>query len=181
MQDLLLQFFGTLAVIMLIAATIGLVGLLAMIRSIRAMRVPPHADFFTTLRYVPLGLVILIDLLDFGLDMLSAPIVWIVLDRMGLHALRDRAAIEGLLPFTGSIPVFTIAWVVTRMFNLGTPDIYYARPTSRMPPLDAEPHTAHPRRPRPPAYEYDEQEQHGGRSNYAPAPHRPQPKIIDME
>ncbi len=181
MHDLLLQIFGTLAVIMLIAATIGLVGLLAMIRSMRDIRVPPHADFFTTLRYVPLSLVLLIDLLDFGLDMLSAPVVWIVLDRMGLHALRNRAAIEGLLPFTGSIPVFTIAWIVTRLFNLGTPAVYYARPTSRMPPLDAEPYPAYPRRRRSPTYEYDEPEQQGTRSTYEPSPRRSRPNIIDME
>ncbi len=128
MQETFFQIFGTFALVMLVAALVGFLGLLLMIRSMRHMRVPPNAGFFTTLRYVPLGLVILLDLLDFGLDFLAAPISWVILDRMNLNGLRDKAAVEALIPFTGAIPVFTIAWFATRMFELGVVDTYYARP-----------------------------------------------------
>jgi hypothetical protein len=98
---------------------IGLVGLFALTRSIRRLRVPSNADFFTTMRYIPLPLVILLDLLDFGLDIFSAPIIWIALDRMGLPNLRNKATIEALIPFTNVIPTFTVSWFVARLLNLG--------------------------------------------------------------
>lgn len=149
MQETLFQIFGTLALVMLVAAVIGLVGLLAMVRSIRQMRVPPNAGFFTTLRYVPLSLVILLDLLDFGLEFLAAPISWVILDRMNLNGLRDKAAIEALIPFTGAVPTFTIGWFATRLFELGVVDTYYARPVRdprRLPPSPADARQRTPKR-----------------------------------
>lgn len=117
-------------------------GLLLIMRSIRRLNIPREADFFTTMRLVPLALVVLLDLLDFGLDVFSAPVSWIILDRMGLPSLRNRAAIEALIPITGPIPTFTLAWIGARLLNLGEPTI-----------IDAEPYPAarraspeHPRR-----------------------------------
>ncbi|HEU4327648.1 MAG TPA: hypothetical protein VFS21_31200 [Roseiflexaceae bacterium] len=98
-------------------------GLLLIARSIRRLNIPREADFFTTMRLVPLALVVLLDLLDFGLDIFSAPVSWIILDRMGLPSLRNRAAIEALIPITGPIPTFTISWVAARLLNLGEPEI----------------------------------------------------------
>lgn len=98
---------------------VALVGLLAMVQRIRRLNIPPDADYFTTLRYVPLGLVILLDLLDAGLDILAAPISWIILDRMGLRGLRNKAAVEALVPFTQVIPTFTLSWIAARTLNLG--------------------------------------------------------------
>jgi hypothetical protein len=63
----------------------------------------------------------LLDLLDLALDVFSAPITWIVLDRMGLRGLRDTAAVEGLLPFTGPIPLLTISWLLARTMGMGHP------------------------------------------------------------
>jgi hypothetical protein len=68
---------------------------------------------------VPLGLVIVLDLLDLGLDVFATPVVWIILSRYRLQALRNTAAIEALIPFTQAIPTLTIAWLVVRMLNLG--------------------------------------------------------------
>jgi len=100
---------------------VALIGLFALARSIRRLHVPPDADFFTTMRYIPLALAILLDLLDFGLDIFSAPIMWIVLDRMGLPNLRNKATVEALIPFTNVIPTFTVCWFAARMLNLGDP------------------------------------------------------------
>jgi hypothetical protein len=100
---------------------VALIGLLALARSIRRLRIPPDADFFTTMRHIPLALTVLLDLLDFGLDIFSAPIMWIVLDRMGLPNLRNKATIEALIPLTNVIPTFTVSWFAARLLNLGDP------------------------------------------------------------
>jgi hypothetical protein len=103
------------------SVVVALVGLLMLARDIRRLRIPPDADYWTTMRYVPVALVVLLDLLDFGLDLFSAPISWIVLDRMGLYGLRNKAAVEALIPFTQPIPTFTLSWIAARMLDLGEP------------------------------------------------------------
>src|SRR5207249_9907683 len=95
--------------------------LLVLARRVRRLRIASDAGFFTTLRAVPLALVVLLDLLDFGLDIFSAPIIWIALDRMGLPNLRNKATIEALIPFTNVLPTFTLCWFAARMLNLGAP------------------------------------------------------------
>ncbi|MBX0330348.1 hypothetical protein K2Z83_22045 [Oscillochloris sp. ZM17-4] len=113
------QVIFWLLVAMGAALTIALIGLVLMVRQIRRLQVPHDAGFFTTMRYVPLLLVVLLDLLDFGLDFFSAPISWIILDRMGLYGLRNKAVIEALIPFTQPIPTFTLSWAAARLLNLG--------------------------------------------------------------
>jgi hypothetical protein len=100
---------------------VGIVGLLMLARGIRRLHIPPDADFFTTMRHIPLVLAVLLDLLDFGLDIFSAPIMWIALDRMGLPSLRNKATVEALIPFTNVIPTFTVCWFAARLLNLGAP------------------------------------------------------------
>jgi hypothetical protein len=70
------------------------------------------------MHYIPLPMVILLDLLDFSLDIFAAPVSWVVLERLGLPALRNKAAIEALIPFTQPIPVFTVAWIAARLLKL---------------------------------------------------------------
>ena len=113
------NILSTLLIIMAVCVVVALVGLFLITRSIRRLRVPYEADFFTTMRYVPISLVILLDLLDFGLDIFAAPISFIVLDRMGLRGLRNKAVIEALIPFTQPIPTFTLGWLAARVLNLG--------------------------------------------------------------
>jgi hypothetical protein len=108
-----------LLIAMAVSVVLGGIGLVALARSIKRLRIPPDADFFTTMRYIPLPLAIVLDLLDFGLDIFSAPIIWIALDRMGLYNLRNKATIEALIPFTTVQPTFTVSWFVARLFNLG--------------------------------------------------------------
>lgn len=110
-----------LGVIALIAVLLGAFVLFWAFRSLRRIRVPQDADFFTTLRAVPLSLVVGLDLLDLGLDVLSTPIIWVILSRFRLQALRNVASIEALIPFTAPIPTLTLAWFAARALNLGQP------------------------------------------------------------
>jgi len=136
-------FLGWLLMAMAVALTIALIGLALIARSIRNLNVPDDADFFTTLRHVPLALVVLLDLLDFGLDIFAAPVAWVVLDRLHLRGLRNKAALEALIPFTQPIPTFSIGWAAARALDLGTPPgayphtvdttAYPSRPQRRLP------------------------------------------------
>jgi hypothetical protein len=110
-----------LAVIALAALILAALVLAWAFRALRRVRVPPNADFFTAVRAVPLSLVIGLDLLDLGLDFLSAPIIWVILNRYGLQSLRNVATFEALIPITGPIPTLTLAWFAARTFNLGQP------------------------------------------------------------
>ena len=114
----LLRVLGVIALIALILAAVVLA---VAFRSLRRIRVPQNADFFTTLRAVPLSLVVGLDLLDLGLDVLSTPIIWVILSRYRLQALRNVASIEALIPFTAPIPTLTLAWFAARALNLGQP------------------------------------------------------------
>jgi hypothetical protein len=109
--------------IVFILAVLALAGLVLAwaVRSLRRVRVPPDADFFTAIRAVPLSLVVGLDLLDLALDSFSAPIIWLILNRYGLKALRNVGTVEALIPITGPIPTLTIAWLAARLFNLGQP------------------------------------------------------------
>lgn len=111
-----LTIFAVIAVACVVVATIGLT---LLVKSIRSLRVPPEAGFFSTMRMIPFALVVLLDVLDLGLDVFAAPIAWIFLSRMGLPNLRNKAAIEALIPFSGPIPTFTLSWLAVRMFGLG--------------------------------------------------------------
>jgi len=129
-MDTLYESLRSILTILLIAMGVSIViaciGLVALTRSIRRLRIPPDADFFTTMRHIPLLLAIMLDLLDFGLDIFSAPIMWVALDRMGLYNLRNKATIEALIPATNVIPTFTVSWFAARLLNLGMPPAAYA-------------------------------------------------------
>jgi hypothetical protein len=84
MLDRIPPEFIALGRVMLMAMLLSVVAaslLLALTyRRLKRLRIPPGADFLTTLRHVPLTLVLFLDLLDFGLDFFSAPIAWVILD-----------------------------------------------------------------------------------------------------
>src|SRR5215217_7523651 len=143
MDESLWRVLTVLGLIMAACVVIALIGLFTLARSIRRLRIPPDADFFTTMRYIPLPLAIVLDLLDFGLDIFSAPIMWIALDRMGLYNLRNKATIEALIPATNVIPTFTVCWFAARLFNLGMQPGWYESESANW----AEPPRALPRRP----------------------------------
>lgn len=87
------------------------------LRQVRRINVPPGASFAQTLLHTPFIVVLFIDLLDFGLDFLAAPLAWVLLDRWGLKALRNVSALEALLPFTQPIPTLTLSWAWVRLFG----------------------------------------------------------------
>ena len=100
--------------VMVIALALAVTLLLLAYRSLKRIQVPPNADFFTTLRHVPITLVIILDLLDLALDFLSAPIGWLILTHLGLERLRMLTVIESLIPGTQFIPTLTGAWVLAK-------------------------------------------------------------------
>jgi hypothetical protein len=107
----------------LIAAAIGLIltALLVIwiLRNVRRISLPAEADFFTALRATPLLVVLMLDLLDFSLDFLSAPIAWPLLGHLGLAPLREVTMIEELIPGTQIIPTMTLAWIAARILRRG--------------------------------------------------------------
>jgi hypothetical protein len=134
----ILAFLGIVAVV---SVTLAALLLVAVHRKLRQVRVPAGADFWSTVRAVPLGLVVGIDLLDLGLESFSAPLIWLLLNRYKLQALRNVATIEALIPVSGPIPTLTLAWIAARFLKLGTaydpnileaervgPNEYVARP-----------------------------------------------------
>ena len=120
MSEQLRVFLSVLGSLLVICLVVGGLLIALTYRRLRRIKLPPNADFFTTIRAVPLALVIGLDLLDLGLDMLSAPVVWTVLSHFRLQALRNVATIEALVPFTQPIPTLTLAWFAARLFNLGS-------------------------------------------------------------
>lgn len=108
-----------MAVIALVALVLAAILLGLTVHRLRRIRVPKDADFFTAVRAVPLSLVVGLDLLDLGLDVFATPISWFILNRSGLQALRNVAAFEAMIPFTGPIPTMTLAWIAARALNLG--------------------------------------------------------------
>jgi hypothetical protein len=113
--------FEVLGVIALIALVLSAVILAVAFRRLRRLRLPPNPDFFTTVRAVPLSLVVGLDLLDLALDSFSSPIIWFLLRKMNLESLRKVATVEAIFPFTGPIPTLTIAWFAARALKLGKP------------------------------------------------------------
>ena len=115
------EFIRTFGTYLLIAMGVALLFVLLMAgfvaRQVRHLNIPPNAGFAETLQHTPFVFVIFIDLLDFSLDFLAAPIAWILLDRWGLKALRNVSAIEALIPLTQAIPTLTIAWFAVRLFG----------------------------------------------------------------
>ena len=118
MFDALGELFKSLLLVFAAAALLGALGLALLDRRLRRLRVPPNADFVTTIRAVPFGLVLALDLLDFGLDIFAAPFSWIILSRYKLQGLRNLAVVESLVPFTEVIPTLSLAWIGVRMLGL---------------------------------------------------------------
>jgi hypothetical protein len=102
---------------MAVSLLLSLPLLWVVVRKIRYINVPPDAGFAETLLLTPFLVVVLIDLLDFALDFLAAPIAWVILDRLGLKALRGVSAVEAAIPLTQGIPTMTLCWVGARLLR----------------------------------------------------------------
>ncbi len=117
MEEFLQNFVLILLSMMSVALVLAIILLVIIIIQIRRINVPPNAGFAETLLYTPLLVVLFLDVLDLALDFLSAPIAWVVLDRLGLKGLRGVATVESLIPFTQAIPVMTMSWIGVRLFG----------------------------------------------------------------
>ncbi len=93
--------------------------LLFVVWRVRRINLPQGAGFATALRAAPLSVVLLLDALDWSLDIFSAPITWLLLDRLGLAPLRGVAVVKDLIPFDNFIPAMTLAWLAVRVLDLG--------------------------------------------------------------
>jgi hypothetical protein len=115
----------TVGLILLASVLVGLTfaGLLIWLaaRQLRRIHIPAGADFTETLRRTPLLLVMGLDLLDLSLDFLSAPIAWIILDRLGLKALRGISVVQAAVPGTQMVPMMTLTWLAVRLFGARIP------------------------------------------------------------
>ena len=117
MEEFLQNFGLVLLGVMGVAGILALLLLLIIIVQVRRIHVPPNAGFAETLLYTPFLVVLFLDVLDLALDFLSAPIAWIVLDRLGLKALRGFATVESFVPFTQMIPTMTMSWIGARLMG----------------------------------------------------------------
>ena len=111
-------FWFIIILIVGVALIAAIAGLRVTWRQVTSLTIPADAGLFETMRYLPISLVILLDLLDFVLDIFAAPITWILLNRLGLRALRNTAAIEALIPFTQFIPTLTIVWILANVYKV---------------------------------------------------------------
>lgn len=117
MEQYLQDFVLVLLSVMSVALILAIILLAIIIIQVRRIHVPPGAGFAETLLYTPFLVVLFLDVLDLALDFLSAPIAWIVLDRLGLKGLRGVATVESFIPFTQGIPTMTVAWIGVRLFG----------------------------------------------------------------
>lgn len=117
MDEVLRNLGLVLLTVTVVAGALALLLLVIIAVQIRRIHVPPGADFAETLLYTPLLVALFLDLLDLSLDFLAAPIAWVILDRIGLRALRGVAAIEAFIPFTQFIPTMTLAWFGVRLLG----------------------------------------------------------------
>ena len=118
LQQLNLTDILYIAGILIIIGLILTILLLAwIVLRIRRINLPPDADPVTALLATPFVVVLVLDLLDFSLDFLSAPFSWTILSYLGLKPLRGVTVIESLIPGTQLIPTMTLAWIFVRIFN----------------------------------------------------------------
>ncbi len=116
-EEFLQNFVVALLGVMSVALVVAIILLAIIIVQVRRIHVPPDASFTETMFYTPFLVVVFLDVLDLALDFLSAPIAWVVLDRLGLKGLRGVATVESLIPFTQGFPTMTLAWVAVRLFG----------------------------------------------------------------
>jgi hypothetical protein len=115
-----LIFLGqVMGVAMLISLVLAGALIVLTYRRLKRIHIPPGADFFTTLRHVPLSLVLFLDLLDFGLDFFSVPIAWVILGKLGLQSLRGVTVVEEAIPGTQFLPTMTATWIAARLLSRG--------------------------------------------------------------
>ena len=103
------------AIMISIGLVLSLVLLAWVLWRVKRINLPFDAGPIAALRATPLGVVVLLDLLDLSLDFLSAPLAWTLLSRLGLLPLRGVTVLWALIPGTQALPIMTLAWLVVRL------------------------------------------------------------------
>jgi hypothetical protein len=111
------QWILPLAILLLSGLLLSIFLIVWIILRVRKIQLPDGAGLVVALRATPLSVVILLDLLDFSLDFLAAPIAWPLLGYLGLSPLRGVTVLEGLIPGTQLLPTMTLAWLFVRLFR----------------------------------------------------------------
>lgn len=112
LRVVLLVVAGALALGLVLA---GAVAAWVVVR-VRRLRIPADSGFWAALRLTPFSVVLLLDLLDFSLDIFGAPLAWAALSYLGLRPLRAVTIVESIVPGTQLIPTMTVAWAAARLF-----------------------------------------------------------------
>lgn len=120
-----------LLAVFLVSLLLGAFFLALAVVQLRKIKIPPGTGFADTLHLTPFLVVIAVDLLDLSLDLLAAPAAWIILDRLGLKALRGLATVEALIPGTQLIPTLTICWFAVRLLNIHDQNLETLRRAAR--------------------------------------------------
>jgi len=100
--------------LMLAGLVLSALLLIWVIWRVRRIDLPAGADALAALQQTPFVVVLLLDLLDLGLDIFSVPFTWPLLGRLGLAPLRGITIIEGIIPGTQLVPTMSLAWLFAR-------------------------------------------------------------------
>lgn len=114
LTNFLRNFLGVFALFAAIALALSILLLFIAYRRMRRLDIPEDAGFWETISVTPFIVVLGIDLLDFALDIFALPFTWVILDRMGLIALRNISSVEAFIPFTQPIPTLTLCWILAK-------------------------------------------------------------------
>ncbi|HSH05313.1 MAG TPA: hypothetical protein VLL52_22550 [Anaerolineae bacterium] len=115
------QMMLILGAVAIVCVSLALLLFVTVIRHLKRIEVPANATFGETLMVTPFSVVLFVDLLDLGLDILAAPFVWVFLDRLGLKALRGVAVLEAAVPVTQFLPTLTVCWLGVRFLGYAPP------------------------------------------------------------
>ncbi len=104
-------------IVISIGLVLSLILLVWVIWKVKRINLPADADPISALLVTPLGVVVLLDLLDLTLDFLAAPLAWTLLTYLGLRPLRGVTLLWVLIPGTQVLPIMSVSWVFVRMMR----------------------------------------------------------------
>lgn len=113
LRDLL----NLIIIVISIGLVFSLILLVWVIWRVKRINLPPDAGAVTALLATPLGVVVLLDLLDLTLDFLAAPLAWTLLSYLGLRPLRGVTMLWVLIPGTQVLPVMSVSWIFVRLMK----------------------------------------------------------------
>lgn len=104
-------------IVISIGLVLSLILLVWVIWKVKRINLPADAGPISALLATPLGVVVLLDLLDLTLDFLAAPLAWTLLTYLGLRPLRGVTLLWVLIPGTQVLPIMSVSWVFVRMMR----------------------------------------------------------------